>query len=179
MEYFNILFNMIILYIKRFLKKGIWKISIWQNIHPSVKITTLPRSNIELRKNIVMERYGLIFVGENAKLSIGERVYFNQGCVLSCKEKIKIGSHCLFGPNVKIYDNNHKFKRDVGVLFEHKTSPIQIGNNCWIASNVTILKGTKIGNNCVIGANCVVSGVIPDNSVVKQKDNLIIEEIKI
>ena len=43
---------------------------------------------------------------------------------------------------------------------------------------MVILKGTHIGKNCVIGANCVVSGIIPDNTIVRQKDNLIIEEMR-
>ena len=56
---------------------------------------------------------------------------------------------------------------------------IIIGNNCWIASNVVILKGTKIGNNCVIGAGCIVSGIIPDNSIVRlSNNNYIIEEMR-
>ena len=98
--------------------------------------------------------------------------------VISCQKKIKIGEGCLFGPSVKIYDNNHKFSKNKGVSYEFKAESISIGDHCWIASNVVILKGTHIGKNCVIGANCVVSGIIPDNTIVRQKDNLIIEEMR-
>lgn len=35
----------------------------------------------------------------------------------------------------------------------------------WFGENVTLLKGTNIGNNCIIGINSVVMGAIPDNSV--------------
>lgn len=41
-----------------------------------------------------------------------------------------------------------------------------------------ILKGAEIGNNCVIGAGCVVSGKVPDNSIVKMKQTVEIEEIR-
>ena len=40
-----------------------------------------------------------------------------------------------------------------------------------------ILKGSRIGNNCVIGAGCVISGEIPDGTIVKRKNNLIFESI--
>ncbi|MFR5992243.1 MAG: acyltransferase [Mediterraneibacter faecis] len=40
-----------------------------------------------------------------------------------------------------------------------------MGNNVWIGANVTILKGTKIGDNAVIGANAVVFGNIPENAI--------------
>lgn len=178
MVYIRILFATILIYIKSIIKRGKWYIEFWQNIHPTVKITTLPGSIITLKKKTIIERYGNIYVGKCGQLYIGENVYFNQGNIISCKEKISIGSHCLFGPGVKIYDNNHIFKRNVGVLFEHSTGSIEIGENCWIASNVVILKNTKIGDNCVIGANSVISGNIPDNSIVKCNGNLIIEEMR-
>jgi len=38
-------------------------------------------------------------------------------------------------------------------------------DNCWIAGNVTITAGAKIGNGCVIGAGSVVTGTIPDNTL--------------
>lgn len=44
-------------------------------------------------------------------------------------------------------------------------APISVGNNCWLASNVTVCAGVKIGNNCVIGAGAVVTHDIPDNSL--------------
>lgn len=42
---------------------------------------------------------------------------------------------------------------------------INIGKNCWIGSNVTVLDGVTIGDNCVIAAGAVVNKDIPDNCV--------------
>jgi len=42
---------------------------------------------------------------------------------------------------------------------------ITIGNNVYIGSFATILKGVTIGNNCVIGLGSIVTHDIPDNSV--------------
>lgn len=94
--------------------------------------------------------------------------------MISCKEKVTIGEETRFGPNVKIFDNDHKFDGKNGVSAEHKAKEIKIGKSCWIASNVVILKGTEIGDNCVIGAGCVVQGKIPKASIVTQDRNLII-----
>lgn len=41
-----------------------------------------------------------------------------------------------------------------------------IGDNCFIGMNSIILMGSHIGNNVIVGAGSVVSGDIPDNSVV-------------
>ena len=43
--------------------------------------------------------------------------------------------------------------------------PIVIGDNCWLASNVTVCGGVKIGEGCVIGAGSVVTRDIPENSL--------------
>lgn len=55
---------------------------------------------------------------------------------------------------------------------------IKIGKHCWIAANVTILKGVTIGDNCVIGAGCVVKQNIPAGSIVTQINDLKIEQIQ-
>lgn len=69
------------------------------------------------------------------------------------------------------------FTKDKGVSCLLKSSPISIGNHCWIASDMIILKGSKIGDNCVIGAGCVIKGDIPPNSLVKQRKVLEISPI--
>lgn len=51
-------------------------------------------------------------------------------------------------------------------------------NKAWIAANVTILKGTSIGDNCVIGTGCVVKGLIPSSSIVTQESKLKIAQIE-
>ena len=43
---------------------------------------------------------------------------------------------------------------------------VVIGHDVWIASNVTIMGGVKIGNGAVIGANSVVAKDVPPYSVV-------------
>lgn len=42
---------------------------------------------------------------------------------------------------------------------------VKIGNNCFIAHNVIILKNVEIGDNCIIGAGSVVTRNIPAGSV--------------
>ena len=111
-------------------------------------------------------------------LSIGEKTYFNRYCLISAHQSITIGSNCMFGPGVKIFDNNHRFSKGEGVSSTLKTDEIVIGNCCWIASDAIILKGTHIGDRCIIGAGCIVSGDIPAGSLVKCKQELEITPIK-
>ena len=144
----------------------------------NTKFSVCKSSHIELGKNIISDGRCVIVVDENARVDIGDRVYFNEGMMISSKSGIFIGSGCQFGPNVKIFDNNHCFDRTHGVMASHNASEVQIGRNCWIAANVTILKGAKIGDNCIIGAGCVVKGEIPSQSIVSQNQELKIVPIE-
>ena len=94
------------------------------------------------------------------------------------KSSVEIGDGCQFGPNVKIFDNNHMFTSNEGVLPLHKSSPIKIGKKCWISSDVIILKGVSIGDNCVIGAGCIIKDDIPSKSIVTLQNNLKIRHIE-
>lgn len=49
--------------------------------------------------------------------------------------------------------------------FLNSSGQVSIGNNVYIATNVTVLKGVTIGDNCIIGAGAVVNKSIPANSV--------------
>lgn len=39
--------------------------------------------------------------------------------------------------------------------------PINVGDNVWIGTNVSVLPGVNIGENTIIGAGCVVNKDIP------------------
>ena len=68
-----------------------------------------------------------ITTGYSSRLNIGSGVYFNDGAVISCLGKIDIGDNTLFGPGVKIFDNNHRFSREEGVSRECAAGCITVG----------------------------------------------------
>lgn len=175
--YFLIGYNFIKLGIKSLLHRNIQFNKI-QLFSTNTKIHVSSDSILKLGSRLVSDGRVVLNVGDGGKLEVNDNVYFNEGVMISCKENVKIGKGCLFGPDVKVFDNNHVFDSQKGVTFKHNTAPITIGNNCWIASGVIILKGTTIGNNCVIGAGCVVNGTIPDSSIVTQNRELIIKPIR-
>lgn len=118
-----------------------------------------------------------ILVQRNASLVIEDRVFLNNFCSVNCLDQIFIGENTLFGENVKLYDHNHEYSRESGQLtVQHsrfKTAPIYIGKNCWLGSNVTVLKGVSIGDNCIIGAGCVIHKNVPPNTTVLHRQDLI------
>lgn len=132
-----------------------------------------------LNKGVSWRKSFVLNISDKGKVSIGKKTFFNNNCSINARNNISIGEYCLFGEGVKLYDHDHVYyTHDLIRNSGYKLGSISIGNNCWIGSNVVILKNTIIGNNCVISAGCVVSGTIPNNSIVKRKENnYIVEQI--
>lgn len=145
-----------------------------QRISPLCTLKIFAEGTLKIGRNTEFAAYCDHEVHGNGELIIGNRVYMNRYCMISAHNQVTIGDNCLFGPGVRIFDNNHLYNHETGVSTGLKTAPISIGKNCWIASNVVILKGSTIGDNCVIGAGCIIHGDIPSGSVVKCKQDLII-----
>ncbi len=99
-------------------------------------------------------------------LKIGDRVSLNRNCIIICRDKIHIDNDCIFGPNVVVYDHDHRFSIDGIQKDGFRTAPITIEEGCWIGANVTILRGTHVGHDSIIGAGVVLKGDVPPHSLV-------------
>ena len=56
-----------------------------------MKIKLKRGSKLQLGTNLVSDGYGNIIVDEHGEVYIGDRVYFNDAFMISCKEKVTIG----------------------------------------------------------------------------------------
>jgi acetyltransferase-like isoleucine patch superfamily enzyme len=134
-------------------------------------------SLLRLGQKVYMRNFCNILMFPKASLVIGEQVFFNNYCSVNCLYDIAIGAGTSIGEGVKIYDHNHAYhyESDGTLILErdqYTYGKVRIGKNCWLGSNVTILKGVEIGDNVIIGANCLVYKSIPSGSVVKHVENL-------
>ncbi len=168
------LFYYTTLYQKQWTKKGNFCFG------KSFSITLSSESKLYCEKNITFLNHCNITIPGKGVISLGNEIFFNHGCSITSLDQISIGNNCLFGENVKIYDHNHCFNNTSKLIKDqgYSIAPIKIGNNVWVGSNVTILKGVTIGDNSVIGAGCVITQNIPSNSIVKISQNITIEIIK-
>lgn len=103
---------------------------------------------------------------DGGKLEIGNNVFFNRNCIITCLHEIKVGNNCIFGPNVLMFDHDHLFDENAISKNSFKYGTIEIGDNTWIGASCIILRNTYIGKGCVIGAGSILTGTIPDYTVV-------------
>ena len=110
------------------------------------------------------------------KLILHDGVFINNSCSFNCMERIEIGAGTMMGEGVRFYDHDHIYTAEKIEKWQWTSAPIIVGRDCWIGSNVTILKGVTIGDNTIIGAGCLVRNDVPANSVVYNDGHLIIRE---
>lgn len=141
-----------------------------ERFSPNVIVKISRKGKLHLGKRISVHSGSKIIATADGQLTIDDNCSFNYGAMIVCREMIHIKKGVEFGPNVFVYDHDHDFRAEGGLKAKcFKSSPVIIGENCWIGANTVILRGTTIGDNCVIGAGCVVKGNIPDNTVLVQK----------
>lgn len=141
----------------------------------------ITESQLLIKQNCRIRDNFHIYLGNGGFLSIGENCFFNNNCSINCLSEIEIGNDNQFGESVLIYDHNHNFRDKTQLVSAqgYTIGKIKIGNNCWIGSNVVILKDVTIGDNVIIGAGCIIHKSIPANSVVMNHQNLLIKEKEI
>lgn len=170
---FLIIYNILRIALNKLAHWGRFDVHWLQRISPLCALKVFRQGIMHVGRNCEFAPYCDFEVHGDGLLEIGEGTYFNRYCLISAHERVTIGKHCMFGPGVKIFDNNHQHSPENGVSSRLNIAPIFIGDNCWICSDAIILKGSHIGKNCVIGAGCIVRGEVPDGSVVTNKQEML------
>ncbi|KAI9036886.1 sugar O-acetyltransferase [Aspergillus affinis] len=125
-----------------------------------------------------IERPMAMDYGTNIK--VGSNVFINFNCTFVDTCLVYIGSRTLVGPNVSFYSGTHPtdpYLRN-GTNGPESGKPISVGDDCWIAGNVTILPGVTIGEGSTVGAGSVVTKNVPPFHVVAGNPAKIIRKIE-
>lgn len=92
-------------------------------------------------------------------LELGNYCGIANGVILYSQDKITIGNNSVISQGTHICTGTHDYN-DKG--FKLLTKPINIGNEVWIAAEVFIHPGVRIGNGCVVSARSVVVNNLPE-----------------
>ena len=98
-------------------------------------------------------------------ITLGERVFVNQGCWFLDLGGITIGDRTMIGPGVTLSTAGHPVRledRYSGITH----APIVIGEDVWIGAGATITQGVTIGRGSVVGAGTVVASDVPPLTLV-------------
>ena len=133
------------------------------------------KADLIVGRNVICRNFEIFHVS-SGKLILHDGVFVNNSCSFNCMERIEVGNGTMMGEGVRFYDHDHVYTAEKIEKWQWTTAPIRVGRDCWIGSNVTILKGVTIGDNTIIGAGCLIRNDIPANSVVYNDGNLVVKE---
>lgn len=129
---------------------------------------------IKIGKKFRFRKGMIINIAENGYLEIGNNNFFNNYCSINCHNIIKLGNNNMFGENVKMYDHNHVFNnKNINMMKTYKNGEIMIGNNNWIASDVTFLSKGVINDYNVIRPKTIINKVYNSENIIKNDNNTI------
>ena len=104
---------------------------------------------------------GTVVIGNH--VSLNANVYLN-----ACGGHIAIGNDVLIGPNVVLRSNDHVVAAsDRPIRLQgHVSGRIDIEDDVWVAANVTVVGGVRIGRGAVVAANAVVTRDVAPYTIV-------------
>jgi len=125
--------------------------------------------------------YGRMVIGPYVHFGEGARIRAHEGTLrigaksvigirntINTYLDISIGRACLLGDDVYVCDFDHRTEdltvpiKDQGIV----KSPVRIGDDVWIGTKVTVLRGADVGSGSVVAANAVARGLYPPRSVI-------------
>jgi serine O-acetyltransferase len=140
---------------------GFYAISIYRIAHEfyKLKIPYIAR----LMTEFAHEKTGIDI---HAGATIGDYFFIDHGTGIVIGETTTIGDHVKIYQGVTLGAKSFELDEDGNPIKGIKRHP-DIGNNCIIYANATILGGnTKIGDGCIIGGNVWLTHSVPAGEVV-------------
>lgn len=103
---------------------------------------------------------------QSSSIHIGEGSRLSNNVTVIAVQAVRIGNRTRIGDHVLILDSDfHHLDAGRRDAPSPPSAPVLIGDDVWLGSRVTVLKGARIGARSVIAAGAVVTGEIPPDSI--------------
>ena len=144
-----------------------------KNTFLDATVHVLGWKNVRIGQDCVVGEYTWLNVNHRdvagPAIVIEDNCFIGRRNFLSAAGRIRLGAYCLTGTDCRFLGANHVFTSPFvpyiksGVTTEGE---IDIGVNCWLGADVTVLGDVQIGHGSIIGACAVVTRDIPPFSLV-------------
>ncbi len=125
-------------------------------------------NHIEIDEDCLLKDLTLWIEDDNNRIHIAAcTVFAGGGCQLNCIEgtELLVGEQCLFASNVNIRTGDSHSVLDSAGNRINPSKSISVGNHVWFGQNVTVLKGTFIGDDSVVATGSIVTKKFPGNVI--------------
>jgi len=106
-----------------------------------------------------------ITIGPRVTIDAGASsgIYIGNNVLIASGVYIRSGNHNFSNTNIEISDQGYSSK---SLQYNGNTYSIVIEDGVWIGANAILLSGSHIGKGAVLSAGSVISGKVPDYSIV-------------
>jgi|GEM_PF-288153 len=145
-----------------------------KNITIGKNVTIMPMVDLKIRENgkiilhdgVALDTMARLVAAKEGRIELGDEAQVAMGCIINAGDDVIIGRRTLFSGFCTIIASEHNFRSNQPIMDQgYRRAPVYIGGDVWIAANVLIRPGSRIGNKAVIGAKSIVAGDIPANAV--------------
>jgi len=95
-------------------------------------------------------------IDEPWNLTVGALTMFGDSTIVRSASPIRVGQRCVISQYSLLMTS--MIERDHDGRFHQTPRPIEIGDDCWVATDCLVLPGAKVPDGVVIGARSVIGG---------------------
>jgi acetyltransferase-like isoleucine patch superfamily enzyme len=99
-------------------------------------------------------------------LTIGDNCHIGKNCFFDLRDKIIIQENVVISMQVTLITHQDLGNSELKSLYPSTSAEINIGRNCYIGVNSTILKGVTLSENSIVAAGSLVNKNVPPSAIV-------------
>lgn len=111
-------------------------------------------------------RGAIVNVNPEGVLRTGRNFAVSGTTSFVCSKSIVIGDDVQFSWSSLVMDSDAHRVYDVEGKWVNEPREVRIGSRVWVAANVTIMKGSVVGDNCVVAGNSLVNKAFGESGCV-------------
>jgi len=135
------------------------------SIYGNIDLRNRENGSIIIEDNVSFDKECRLVAANNAVLRFKSGADVGGYNIFNCGTNVTIGHDTMIAGYCYIQSSNHGTVRNIPIKKQNHTyGEITIGDDCWIASHVTVVAGVTIADGAIVGANAVVTKDLCANS---------------
>lgn len=138
------------------------RIGVNVTLMPGVDLKTRERGRLVLHDGVMLDSGVRLVAANDARVELGADVQVGLGTVINAGADVLVGRGASIAGYCSILASEHRYEGGAPIREQgYSHEPIHIGEGAWIATNVLVARGSRIGAGAVVSARSTVQGVIP------------------
>jgi len=127
---------------------------------PRVRVRLGAGARLTIGAGSYIDEGCVLAVADGGVITIGPGCFLGHHCTISAVDRIEVGRGTFLAEMVSVRDHDHIVGAPPGTGGLVST-PVRLEDEVWLASKVTVLRGTVVGAGTTVAAHAVVRGDIP------------------